>query len=82
MSKEEASFKLKGEKIRELRREKELSSTALADAVATSLGNVIQNESDIPTALKTAESISLVKGVLVLVGERMGVWGDVELAKL
>jgi len=58
------------------------SSTPLADAVATSIGNKIQNEADIHIGLKMAESISGVTGVLVLVGERMGVWGDVELVKL
>jgi len=58
------------------------SSTPLADAVATSIGNEIQNEADIQVGLKTAESISGLTGVVVLVGERMGIWGNVELVKL
>lgn len=58
------------------------SSTPLADAAATAIGNKIQNEDDIPAGLKMAESLSGVAGVLVLVGDRMGVWGNVELVKL
>lgn len=44
MSKEEASFKLKGERIRELRREKELSSTALADLIGVTPAYISQIE--------------------------------------
>ena len=58
------------------------SSTPLADAVATSIGNKIQNEDDIQVGLKIAESISGLTGVVVLVGEKMGVWGNVELVNL
>jgi ApbE superfamily uncharacterized protein (UPF0280 family) len=58
------------------------SSTPLADAVATSIGNEIQNEDDIPAGLKMAESIPGLLGVVVLLGERMGIWGNVELVKL
>jgi len=58
------------------------SSTPLADAVATSIGNMIKTESDFRLGFKTAESISQVKGVIIIRGEKMGVWGDLELCKL
>lgn len=57
-------------------------STALADAVATSIGNMIKKEEDIPMGLKTAESISEIKGTIIIMGEKLGAWGDLELIKL
>jgi ApbE superfamily uncharacterized protein (UPF0280 family) len=58
------------------------SSTPLSDAAATSIGNDIRDENDIDVGLKKAEAIPGLKGVIVLVGEKMGVWGDIELVKL
>lgn len=58
------------------------SSTPLADAFATSIGNMIHTEEDIQIGLKRAETIPGLTGVVVLVGEKMGIWGDVELVKL
>jgi len=57
-------------------------STALADAVATFIGNQIQTEDDIPIGLKHAESIPGLRGIVAVKGEKMGVWGDVALVKL
>jgi ApbE superfamily uncharacterized protein (UPF0280 family) len=58
------------------------SSTALADAVATAVGNRIRKADDIPFSLKLAESLPGIKGVVIIVGEKMGVWGNIELVKL
>ena len=57
-------------------------STALADSVATAVGNMIKKENDIPFGLKVAESITGVKGAIIIVGEKMGAWGNIELLKL
>ncbi|HOC39050.1 MAG TPA: UPF0280 family protein, partial [Thermodesulfobacteriota bacterium] len=51
----------------------------LADAAATAVGNVIHGKQDIPRALEKAQSIPGVSGALIIVGEHLGVWGDVEL---
>ena len=57
-------------------------STALADAVATSIGNMINKESDIPRGLKIGASIPQVRGVLIILKEKMGAWGEFELVNL
>jgi len=58
------------------------SSTALADAVATRVGNETKKDRDINQALAVASAISGVQGVLIIKGETLGVWGDLELVGL
>jgi ApbE superfamily uncharacterized protein (UPF0280 family) len=57
-------------------------STALADSVATAVGNRVKKPDDISFSLKVAESLPGIKGVIIIVGEKMGVWGNIELVKL
>ena len=57
-------------------------STSLADAAATSIGNLIKGKRDIERALNYGNQIQGVTGVLIIVGEAMGVRGDLELAHL
>lgn len=57
-------------------------SAALADAVATRLGNETKSEADIDRALAVAAAIPGVRGALVIKGGAIGAWGDLELAGL
>jgi ApbE superfamily uncharacterized protein (UPF0280 family) len=57
-------------------------STALADAVATALGNIVKGADDIPRAIEKAESIEGLRGLVVIVGDKMGVWGKVKIVPL
>lgn len=61
-------------------------SAALADAVATRLGNEVGNsgggDSGIKKALETGQRISGVRGVVVICNELIGAAGEVELIKL
>lgn len=52
---------------------------ALADAVATGAGNLVQEASDLPKALDYARAITGVRGVLLVKGDRLAVWGDMEI---
>ena len=54
-------------------------STALADAVATAIGNVVKQESDINNGLEFARSIKGLKGAVIVKGDQLGAWGDIEL---
>lgn len=54
--------------------------TALADAVATALGNRVSAPEDIEAALDWALSVPGVTGAAVVIGESMGVRGAVTLA--
>jgi len=51
----------------------------LADAAATSVGNHIKSRADIEQGLRLAQRIEGIQGVLAIVGDAMGAWGDVEL---
>jgi len=56
--------------------------TYLADAVATATGNRVKSQADINAAIEFAAGISGVTGVLIVIGDKLGAWGDVELAEL
>lgn len=57
-------------------------SAALADAAATAVGNVVQDKSDIDAGLARAKAISGVIGAVIVVGDRIGAWGAIELVDL
>jgi len=54
-------------------------STALADAAATSICNVVKNSADIPEGLKLARKINGVIGALIIKDDKMGAWGKIEI---
>jgi uncharacterized protein len=54
-------------------------SASLADAMATASGNSVKSAADIEKALNIARSVVGVKGALILVGDKMGSWGDITL---
>lgn len=54
----------------------------LADAAATALGNRVQNEGDVQQAVHFAATIDGVTGALVLCGEALAAWGNIELVSL
>ena len=55
------------------------SSTAVADAAATMTGNQVQSEGDVQRALEFAKGIKGISGAIIIVGDQIGVWGEVEL---
>ena len=57
-------------------------SCALADAVATSIGNLIQTKRDIRQAVETGKLIEGIRGVAIIMDDDIGLWGDIELAPL
>ena len=57
-------------------------SAALADAAATAVGNVVKEKQDIELGLERGREIKGVLGMLIIVGEKMGLWGNIKLARL
>jgi len=57
-------------------------STALADAGATAVGNIVREKKDIELGLERGKEIEGILGVLIILGEKMGVWGNVKLIQL
>jgi len=57
-------------------------STALADAAATALGNIVKTADDISEAIEKARSIETLSGVVIILGDEMGVWGSVRVVPI
>lgn len=57
-------------------------NAALADACATALGNRVTDAAAIPEALDWVGAIPGLRGAVVIVGDRLGAWGDLELVPL
>jgi len=57
-------------------------SSALADAAATALGNQIHAKKNVRQILEKGMKIQNVLGVIIIIGDQMGVIGDMELVEL
>ncbi len=57
-------------------------SSALADAAATAVGNVVKGKNDISLGLGRAREIEGILGTLIIVEEKMGVWGKIRLTRI
>lgn len=55
---------------------------ALADAAATATANRIRARADIEDAIQFARRMEAVEGVVVIVGGRIGAWGNLEIVPL
>jgi len=58
------------------------ANTALADAAATALGNRVVDGQAISVALEWAGTVPEILGAVVIVGDKLGVWGRVELTPI
>jgi ApbE superfamily uncharacterized protein (UPF0280 family) len=59
------------------------SSTALADAAATRLANEVQGDrQSMNTSLALAAELEGISGVVIVSGDQLGAWGEIELVKL
>lgn len=56
-------------------------SAALADAAATAICNLVKKPADINNALETGRNINGLKGIVIIVGGDIGVWGSVKLCE-
>lgn len=54
-------------------------STALADAAATAIGNMVKQPIDIPSGLEVAKGIEGISGVIIIAGDHTGIWGKVKI---
>lgn len=54
-------------------------SCALADAVATALGNKVKENRDIKAAISYGKDIEGIRGILIIMDDKVGVWGDYKL---
>lgn len=57
-------------------------SAALADAAATAIGNRVMAAGDIDVVIEQVKAMPELVGVVIIKGDKMGVWGDVKLVPL
>lgn len=55
---------------------------ALADAAATALGNRVRTAEEIQAAIRWVRDIPGILGALIVIGEKMGAWGAVQVVPL
>jgi len=58
------------------------ASCPLADAAATAVGNHVQTAGDIQKAIDIGKNIKGVDGVVVIIRDKIGMWGDLEIVPL
>lgn len=54
-------------------------NAALADALATTLGNIIQSANDFEAAMRKAQSYNEILSVLFICGDKSAIWGGLEI---
>ena len=57
-------------------------SATLADAAATAIGNLIAQPSDIPNGIEFAKTTDGLKGVVIIEGDNIGLWGEVKICPM
>ncbi|MBA3037514.1 MAG: UPF0280 family protein [Desulfobacterium sp.] len=57
-------------------------SCSLADAAATSIGNRVKRKKDIKAAIEFGNAIEGVTGIVIIIGDAVGFWGDIEVISL
>lgn len=57
-------------------------SGSLADAAATSIGNHVTSKTDIQKAIEFGKNIDGVTGLVIIMGDRIGLYGKVEMVPL
>ncbi len=57
-------------------------SGALADAIATSLGNKVKNVSDIKKTIDIGKKIIGVEGLVIIKNDKIGIWGNIKLVPI
>jgi len=58
------------------------SSCSLSDAAATSTGNLVRKKTDIQKALDFGRTIPGLFGILIIMDDKAGIWGEIEIVPL
>jgi ApbE superfamily uncharacterized protein (UPF0280 family) len=57
-------------------------SCCLADAAATALCNQVKKEGDIQKVINLGKQIQGIRGIVIIKGKQIGLWGDLKLVRL
>jgi hypothetical protein len=58
------------------------ASAALADGAATAVGNVVRSSQEMESGLEKARSIEGLTGVVIILGDKLAVWGQIQLTEI
>lgn len=56
-------------------------SALFADGLATRIGNSVKSKDDIEMAIETGKRFPGVLGILIVIGDNLGIWGDLEITR-
>jgi hypothetical protein len=57
-------------------------SPLFADGLATYVGNIVKNKNDVQFAIEKGKVYQGISGILIIIGDHLGVWGDIEITKV
>ncbi len=57
-------------------------SASVADAAATAIGNIVKTVDDINKGIEFARAVPGIEGILIIVGNKMGLWGKVRISEI
>ncbi len=58
------------------------ASSLFTDGLATSLGNIVKKKDDIAVAVEKGQRFPGVTGILIILGDQLGAWGDLDIVEL
>jgi hypothetical protein len=58
------------------------NSALFADGLATYVGNIVKKKSDIATAIEKGKTFPDIIGILIVLGDHLGIWGDLEIVRI
>jgi ApbE superfamily uncharacterized protein (UPF0280 family) len=58
------------------------NSSLFTDGLATYIGNIVKQKGDIPLAIEKGKVFQGVIGLLIVVDDNLGIWGDLEIVKI
>jgi ApbE superfamily uncharacterized protein (UPF0280 family) len=57
-------------------------NAAIADAAATAVGNMVKSTRDVHRAVEALRHLNGVLGGVIIKGDRLGAWGELELVAI
>lgn len=57
-------------------------SALFADGLATYLGNIVKKKDDIARAIEEGQKFSDITAILIILGDQLGAWGDLDIAEI
>ncbi len=58
------------------------NSSLFADGLATYVCNIVKKKADIPIAIEKGRQYPGISGILIILGDHLGAWGDIDIIKI